>query len=161
MLLGATWSASAPGGSQVCDPTVGQRVVERLNAVRGDHGLGPLRVDLRLVAAAGRHTTDMVTHDFMAHEGSDGSDTGDRVQDAGYDWRYFSENVAAGQMSAEWVVDSWMESPGHRANILSERASHVGVGYAHRSSTRYGHYWTANFGASDELPRLPPGGCHP
>jgi len=165
VLLGAarsaTRSATPTIGRLTCEATIGQQVVERLNHVRAESGLRALTVDLRLVAAADRHTADMVASDFMAHEGTDGSEPGDRVRETGYVWRYVSENVAAGQLTAEWVVDAWMNSAGHRSNVLSARARHVGVGYGHGPGTTYKHYWTANFAATDGVADTPEGGCHP
>jgi len=61
----------------------------------------------------------------------------------GISWRAWGENIAAGQRTPEIVVDAWMNSPGHRANILSPNFSKIGVGYVTNSSGR--PYWTQIF----------------
>ena len=157
----ACGAASVRPGFAACDPTVGQQAVGLMNEARAERGLPPLRVDLRLVGAAGRHAADMTANDFVSHDGSDGSTASDRVSAVGYAWRWVSENVAAGQLTAAFVVDAWMNSEGHRANILSTRAAHVGVGYGSSPDTRFHHYWVANFGDTEGLPETPVGGCHP
>ena len=61
----------------------------------------------------------------------------------GINYRSAGENIAAGQTTAESVMKSWMNSPGHKKNILSPNFTHIGVGYAKGGS--YGHYWTQQF----------------
>ena len=96
-------------------------VVDRTNAERARHGLRALTVDQRLAAAAQAHSADMVRRGFFAHESPDGRQVWDRAVAAGYAYRKVAENIAAGQRTAEEVVRGWMDSPGHRANILDAR----------------------------------------
>jgi stress response protein SCP2 len=119
-------------------------VVDRTNAERTRHGLRPLTVDQRLAAAAQAHSADMVRRGFFAHESPDGRQVWDRAVAAGYAYRKVAENIAAGQRTAEEVVRGWMESPGHRANILDRDLTQIGVGRADGGS--YGVYWTQVFG---------------
>jgi cysteine-rich secretory family protein/TerD domain-containing protein len=119
-------------------------VVERTNAERARHGLAPLTTDARLGAAAQAHSADMVRRGFFAHENPDGKQVWDRAVAAGYAYRKVAENIAAGQRTAEEVVRGWMESPGHRANILDRDLSQIGVGRAEGGS--YDVYWTQVFG---------------
>ena len=119
-------------------------VVDRTNAERAHRGLRPLTVDARLGAAAQAHSADMVQRGFFAHESPDGRQVWDRAVAAGYAYRKVAENIAAGQRSAEEVVRGWMESPGHRANILDGDLAQIGVGRADGGS--YGVYWTQVFG---------------
>lgn len=119
-------------------------VVERTNAERARHGLRALTVDQRLAAAAQGHSADMVHRGFFAHESPDGRQVWDRAVAAGYAYRKVAENIAAGQRTAEEVVRGWMESPGHRANILDRDLTQIGVGRAEGGS--YGVYWTQVFG---------------
>jgi uncharacterized protein YkwD len=120
-------------------------VVELTNAERVRHRLRPLTVDGRLAAAAQAHSTDMVRRGFFAHESPDGSQVWDRAVAAGYAYRKVAENIAAGQRTANEVVQGWMGSPGHRANILDGDLTQIGVGRADGGS--YGVYWTQVFGA--------------
>jgi len=144
-----------------CDDTTGQQVLTLLNEARADAGLAPLSVDVRIVDAARRHSADMATNNAFGHGGTDGSNAGSRVRDAGYDWNFVAENVAAGQSGSEAVVGAWMNSNGHRANILHASAKHVGIGYVYQAGTQYGHYWTVNFGSTATALEAPRGGCHP
>lgn len=143
-----------------CTDNPRQAVLELVNVLRVGEGLEPLVLDLRLALSAQGHSEDMTRNDFMSHTGSDGSDPGDRITAAGYPWTSWSENVAAGQPTPEAVVSAWMNSEGHRANILRAASEHVGIGYDYGSGTTYGHYWTMNFGASDQEPAAGTG-CHP
>ena len=117
-------------------------------------------MDLRLASSAQGHSVDMATEDFFSHTGSGGTSAGDRIGAAGYPASGWSENIAAGHASAEAVVDAWMNSSGHRANILRESSEHVGIGYEVRTGSTYGTYWTMNFGSSSEAPEFG-NGCHP
>jgi uncharacterized protein YkwD len=83
----------------------------------------------------------------LSHTGSDGSDPGQRITRAGYIWRTYGENVAAGYTTPESVVAGWMQSDGHRANILNPAFRDIGVGYAYGASSTYKHYWTQVFAA--------------
>jgi stress response protein SCP2 len=119
-------------------------VVDRTNAERARHGLRPLTVDARLAAAAQAHSADMVRRDFFAHENPNGEQVWHRAVAAGYAYRKVAENIAAGQRTAEEVVRGWMESPGHRANILDRELTQIGVGRADGGA--YDVYWTQVFG---------------
>ena len=96
--------------------------------------------------------TAMIWHpyDFFSHTGADGSTVGDRVQNSGYQYSNAGENIAAGQTTAVDVVEGWINSPGHRANILNPNYTEIGVGYEYlqndTGSINYNHYWTQVFG---------------
>ncbi|MGW4116471.1 CAP domain-containing protein [Actinosynnema sp. NPDC004786] len=118
-------------------------VVELTNAARAEHGCPALAADDRLAAAARAHSADMAAQDYFDHVSLDGRSFVDRVKAAGYP-APGAENIAAGQRTAEAVVKGWMDSPGHRANILNCKLKALGVGMARGGS--YGIYWTQNFG---------------
>jgi uncharacterized protein YkwD len=86
----------------------------------------------------------MVARDFYAHASPDGSRPWDRAAAAGSVLRSIGENIACGQRSPAEVVTGWMNSPGHRANILRREFTHIGVGFA--GGGRAGTYWTQVFG---------------
>ena len=110
------------------------------NAERAAVGLAPLVVHSALAEAAARHSVDQAVQDAMSHTGSDGSNGGQRLNDAGYAWRTWGENVAFGFRTAASVTDGWMKSAGHRENILSPNFVHVAVAWADAADgTRY---WT-------------------
>ncbi|WP_250402794.1 CAP domain-containing protein [Streptomyces cellostaticus] len=119
------------------------RIVELVNAERGKAGCSPLTLNATLTKAAQEHSEDMAAHQNMSHTGSDGSSPGDRITAAGYTWSSYGENVAYGYATAEQVMDGWMSSPGHRANILNCSFKEIGVGLAQPNS-----YWTQDFGTA-------------
>ncbi|MFF4755979.1 CAP domain-containing protein [Streptomyces sp. NPDC002514] len=120
-------------------------VVELTNRERRRARLTPLAVDPQLTAAAQAHSADMVARDFYSHTSPEGSQPWDRAAAAGSRRRTIGENIACGQRSAAEVVTGWMNSPGHRANILKPDFTHIGVGFA--GGGRTGTYWTQLFGA--------------
>lgn len=96
-----------------------------------------------LITAAGRHSHDMATRNFMSHTGSDSSNGGSRAADAGYNWRSWGENIAAGYPSVRLVVDAWMASPGHCANIMKPIFRDAGLACVKgTASNEYPTYWT-------------------
>ncbi|MET7762689.1 CAP domain-containing protein [Streptomyces sp. NPDC005393] len=121
-------------------------VVALTNAERAAARLAPLAPDPRLTTAAQAHSDDMVARDFYAHTGPEGHQPWDRARAAGAPHRGIGENIACGQRSPAEVVRGWMDSPGHRANILKPDFTHIGVGYA--TGSRAGTYWTQVFGAA-------------
>jgi uncharacterized protein YkwD len=96
-----------------------------------------------LAQAAAGHSQDMASHNLFSHTGSDNSTLGDRVSATGYAWSSLGENIAAGQTSVNQVVDGWIASPGHCANLMNPAFVHVGVACVPGSaSTTYRTYWT-------------------
>ncbi|MEV0476641.1 CAP domain-containing protein, partial [Streptomyces prunicolor] len=89
--------------------------------------------------------TDMVARAFYSHTSPDGSQPWDRAAAAGARRRTIGENIACGQRTATEVVEGWMNSPGHRANILKPDFTHIGIGFA--GGGQMGTYWTQLFGA--------------
>ncbi|TDW79734.1 uncharacterized protein YkwD [Kribbella pratensis] len=106
-----------------------RQVLEYTNQIREQQGCGPLRLDSALVEAAGKHASDMVRRHYLDHTNPDGQDPGDRMAAAGYRGSSWGENIAAGYDSAQKVVAAWMQSDGHRKNILNCRFTTIGVGY--------------------------------
>ncbi|MGW7567753.1 CAP domain-containing protein [Streptomyces tendae] len=119
-------------------------VVDLTNRERAAAGLPALAVDARLTTAAQAHSADMVARDFYSHTDPDGGKPWDRAAAAGAARRTVGENIACGQRSPADVVEGWMNSPGHRANILKSDFTHIGVGLA--GGGRAGTYWTQLFG---------------
>jgi uncharacterized protein YkwD len=120
-----------------------QRVVDLVNQIRSSYGLSQLSYDYRLDLGAERHTAHMATVGQMAHEGIGDGTPQERMFDAGWQWAW-GENAAVGQTSPEQVVNEWMASPGHRANILNPNFRFLSVGYGVAQDGR--PYWTQEFG---------------
>ncbi|WKU08737.1 CAP domain-containing protein [Micromonospora sp. HUAS LYJ1] len=125
------------GGSQA------QQVVDLVNAERAKAGCAAVTVNAKLTLAAQQHSQDQADHQTMTHTGSDGSNAGQRLDRAGYTWRTYGENVAWNQQTPAAVMQAWMNSSGHRANILNCAFTEIGVGVA----TGNGPYWTQDFAA--------------
>lgn len=127
-----------------------QQIVELTNQERARAGCGPLRVNVQLVQAAQGHSEDMAFNDFFSHTGSNGSSPWDRMEAAGYRWREAGENIAAGYTTPQAAMNGWMNSEGHRNNILRCSFEEIGVGYIYRQNdpgaVTYRHYWTQLFG---------------
>ncbi|PKT74689.1 stress protein [Streptomyces populi] len=121
-----------------------REVIALTNTERASAGLAPLTADVRLTAAAQAHSADMVARDFYAHTAPEGGRPWDRAAAAGCTHRAIGENIACGQRSPAEVVRGWMDSPGHRANILKPDFTHIGIGLA--GGGRAGTYWTQLFG---------------
>ncbi|MFI6417324.1 CAP domain-containing protein [Streptomyces sp. NPDC050842] len=119
------------------------QVVALVNAERAKAGCGPLSANATLTKAAQGHSEDMAARDFFDHTNPDGDGPGERVTAAGYPWSTYGENIAMGQSTPEDVMDSWMNSPGHRANILNCSFKEIGIGI----HSEGGPYWTQVFGA--------------
>lgn len=124
---------------------VERELVELINAERQRAGRDALTIDARLMDAAAAHSIDMAGSGVFSHQGSASNGPEERVQDAGYRWRYIAENIGCGQDSPRRIVESWMQSRGHRENLLSDEARDVGVGLATRKDSRCGIFWTAVF----------------
>ncbi|QOC94874.1 hypothetical protein D0Q02_04895 [Micromonospora craniellae] len=116
-------------------------VVRLVNAERAKEGCGALSIDDKLMTAAQRHSQDQADTRNMSHTGSDGSNPGDRIDRVGYTWRTYGENVAWNQRTPAAVMNAWMNSEGHRANILNCAFTEIGVGVASSN----GPYWTQVF----------------
>jgi uncharacterized protein YkwD len=88
----------------------------------------------------------MATNNYFSHNSQNGKTPFQRMTEAGYHWSMAAENIAAGQKTPQAVVTAWMNSQGHRENILNCGLKQIGVGYATSSTSRYGTYWTQDFG---------------
>jgi uncharacterized protein YkwD len=146
-----------PTPTQVCappeviapdDPANEDAMATALNSQRVDNGLAALGLVSEVTQAARRHSRDMAENAFTSHTGSDGSMPWERLSEACYDFMVMGEIIGWGfGGDTSRMVDWWMNSPGHRANILGEYFEDFGVGYARQPDSEWGHYWTVNFGS--------------
>ncbi len=116
------------------------QVVGLVNDERSKAGCGPVAEEPHLDRAAQGHSDDMSARDYFSHDTPEGDDFADRITEAGYP-RPGAENIAKGASSAEQVMQMWMNSSGHRDNILNCSLKKIGVGVA-----TSGWYWTQDFG---------------
>ena len=123
--------------------SVQTQALSLVNESRRRGGCDNLTVDRRLIVAANRHAAEMARRGYFAHEDTRGERAGDRVQDAGYRWSRYGENIARGQDSVFEVVNGWMKSPEHRENIMDCGLREVGVGLAFAADRT--PYWVQDF----------------
>ncbi|MEU9292262.1 CAP domain-containing protein [Streptomyces sp. NPDC048266] len=138
---GAARAAEAPKGEAA---GFVQDVVGLVNAEREKAGCGPLRDEPHLRAAAQKHADDMSARDYYAHDSPEGRNGGERMSDAGYEWSAWAENIHRGPKTPGAAMADWMESSGHRANILNCAFKDIGVGVALGAD---GPWWVQTFGA--------------
>ncbi|KAF1330747.1 Scp-like extracellular protein, partial [Globisporangium splendens] len=119
-------------------------MLQAVNAERAKQGLAAFCTNSKLQTAAQLHSEDQAQHNMMSHTGSNGSQMSARITAQGFKWSGVAENVAAGQRDVASVMQSWMNSEGHRANIMGDY-KFFGTGYAYNANSNYGHYWTQDF----------------
>jgi uncharacterized protein YkwD len=125
-LILALFAATSAFASQPGEINI-ENVLALMNAYRAEEGLSPLAVDERLARAADDRMRDMEELAYWAHEAPDGRSPFVWLHARGYLYRYAAENLATGFETAPLLVSSWMESPGHRANIMSGDFEHCGI----------------------------------
>jgi len=123
--------------------TLEKQVLELVNQEREKQKLSPLKWNDALANLARAHSEDMVERNFFGHINPDGQDPFARMKTYGIEYSYAAENIAAGHTTAKAVMNSWMNSRGHRENILNPDLTELGVGIA--EGGEYGFYWTQCF----------------
>lgn len=147
----------APAAAYTCGfANFDAEMLQRVNAKRaagascGTKGTfaptAPLAWNAKLTNAAYGHSRDMADQNYFAHNSLDGRTMAQRITAAGYGWSAIGENIAAGYGSVQAVVDGWMASDGHCANIMSATYKDIGVACARNPSSTYGTYWTMDLG---------------
>ncbi len=102
----------------------------------------PLAWNGKLFDAAAGHSLDMANNNYFSHTSQDGRSFSQRISDAGYAWSAVGENIAAGQRTVEDVMNGWLQSPGHCANIMNGSFTEVGVSCVSNDASSYKQYWT-------------------
>jgi len=115
-------------------------VVRLVNEVRAQNGLKPLTHDWQLSRVARYKSQDMKDKNYFSHTSPTYGSPFDMMKSFGISYKSAAENIAKGQATAQAVVNAWMNSSGHRKNILSSSYTHIGVGYVAN-----GNYWTQMF----------------
>ena len=116
------------------------KVIDLTNEQRRKNGLPNLQPDTALSNVAQEKSNDMQAKNYFSHTSPTYGSPFDMMRDFGVSYNSAGENIAMGQQSAEEVVNAWMNSEGHRKNILSPNYTHIGVGH-----TTQGNYWTQMF----------------
>lgn len=136
-------SAQNPQSSSAPAKSLQQDILDRVNQERSKTGAAPLKLNAKLSAAAQKQAQNLMDTGIFSHT-IDGKNVGDRATAAGYNWGRIGENIAEGQRSAADVMQSWMNSEGHRKNILNAEFQELGVGYTEDSEGST--YWVQVFG---------------
>ena len=118
-----------------------RRVVELVNVERQKNGLAPLTLDSAISNVARIKSKDMSDNNYFAHQSPTYGSAADMLTQNGIRYSAWGENIAAGQRTPEEVVNAWMNSEGHRANILASHFTKIGVGYVNNGRP----YWTQMF----------------
>jgi uncharacterized protein YkwD len=157
----ASTDPAAPSAAPAADITCGLanfeadalRIVNQYRATGATCGArgsfapaGALSLNARLTSAAYGHSRDMADNDYFSHDSRDGRTMADRVDASGYAWTTIGENIAAGYDSVQRVVDGWMASDGHCANLMNPRFSEFGLACARNAASTYRIYWTQDLG---------------
>jgi uncharacterized protein YkwD len=141
----STSRGSSSSSSSAAAAAFSAQVLTSTNQQRAAAGCGPLNSNPNLTTAAQGHSDDMATNHYFDHDSQNGDTPWDRMNAAGYTgWTLAGENIAEGQTTPQDVMDAWMHSAGHRANILNCAFNDIGVGYA--VSDTGDTYWTQDFG---------------
>lgn len=140
MLVAPAASASAATATT----TLESQVVSLTNEARAKGGCKKLAVNASLTKAAQAFSKDMATKNYFSHTGADGSNFVKRAKRAGFASVAMGENIAWGQKDAKAVVRAWLNSPGHRKNIMNCKSTLIGVGAARNAKGVL--YWTQEFG---------------
>lgn len=136
----AMFSAACGPDASDCDDAQFQcEVFELVNDHREANNLPKLKYDVKLADASQAHAVDMNANNYFSHTGLNGSDFSLRARNAGYTGFPSGENIAKGQTTPQEVVTGWMNSSGHRANILSNYSNEIGVGF-------HNNHWVQTFG---------------
>ncbi len=117
-----------------------EEVVRLVNKMRSQNGLNPLTHDWQLSRVARYKSQDMADKGYFSHTSPTYGSPFDMMKSFGISYKAAGENIAKGQKTPEAVVNAWMNSPGHRANILSSSYTRIGVGYVKK-----GNIWTQMF----------------
>jgi uncharacterized protein YkwD len=139
-------------------------VVLETNRFRVKNGFKPLALNTQLSNAAQTYARSMAVDDQFSHTGADGSSPWDRIRAADYDYSEAAENLAAGHTTAASAMRGWINSPGHRRNLLAYQVQEIGVGYFYLNSDAgrytFGHYWAQSMATPGDVrvtPRVPEG----
>jgi len=117
-----------------------QKVVDLTNQERAKNGLAAIKIDTALSKVAREKSLDMSKNGYFSHTSPTYGSPFDMMKQFGISYQYAGENIAMGQRTPEEVVQAWMNSEGHRKNILSANFNYIGVGYVES-----GNYWTQMF----------------
>ncbi|MEG1142431.1 MAG: CAP domain-containing protein, partial [Clostridia bacterium] len=132
------------GGSNMTNvDAMVQQVLDLVNQERAKQGLSSLTLDVTLQKSAMAKSKDMAINNYFDHNSPTYGSVSNMLNNFGIKWRANGENIAKGQTSAAQVMNSWMNSSGHRANILKSGFTHIGIGIYKNANGQI--LWTQQF----------------
>lgn len=134
------------GASDADASAFAAEVIRLVNVERARVGAAPLTSQPQLTQAAQKHAIDMACYGAVGHTGSDGSTPSERMDQFGYVWALAGENVAGGYTTPAAVMTGWMNSDGHRANILNAEFTDIGIGFVYNPAAPSQYYWVMDLG---------------
>ncbi len=158
-VAGTTFEAQLSQAFPACNEVTNaarlrQEIMGLVNDARIAEGMLPVVHNQTLEDQATQYACEMITYDFFAHDNPvTGSDLASRAREFNYRYLVIGENLAAGQPTAQRAFRDWMDSPGHRANILDARFTELGIGI--RTGGSFGTYWVQEFGRPADQPFQP------
>lgn len=139
-------ATTPPGASKTADTELAQKAVAQINAIRATGrncggvafaAAAPISWSSAAAAAADGQAVYMQTTGTLTHNGSGGATLGQRLSAAGYNWGSVGENIAFGYDTLEDVLQGWVESPGHCANLMSSNYAEIGIGQSTGTGETY------------------------
>lgn len=143
--LPASAACNLPAGAEAHQA----ELMDNLNAVRASRGLAPLRLNAALDKAAQAHACDNARRKSTSHVSADGSQLQHRLRRAGYNYAIAAENTGRGFASGHRAVEWWMDSPGHKKNMLMKGVDEVGIGIAMSAAPDSRLHWILVLGSSN------------
>lgn len=145
-----TAAAGLPADKTCAIPDFQQQILTLINQARASArscggtsypAVAAVGWNSKLFDAAAAHAFDMASNNYFSHDSKDGRSFSDRITAAGYTWSAAGENIAAGYSNVEGVMQGWLDSPGHCANIMSGNFTEVAVSCVRNDNAAYRHYW--------------------
>lgn len=124
-----------------------EEVIRLVNVERAKVGVAPLTSQSQLTQAAQNHAIDLACYGAVGHTSLDGGTLIERLDAVEYMWASAGENMAVNYATPATVVTAWMNSAGHRANILEPEFTQIGIGYVYNPAATYKHYWVMDLGS--------------
>lgn len=145
----ATTAAQPPAttGSYGCPTGEELAMLGLINNFRAQNGVGPLTLSPTLTNAAEFHSRDMAARNYFSHDLPGIGTWSQNISNHGYPYGTRAENIAAGYSAASSTFNQWVNSSGHRANMLNANLTAIGIGAAYGAGSAYGTYWTTTFGS--------------